>query len=812
MAAPSDGLISKTLDSLVNGVSQQPPSLRIDSQCAEQINLQSRVVEGPRTRPPAEYVARAHTAAIPTAGYHVHFRSRDELTQHVVLIEDGDIRVFNLLTGAEATVNIAAGADAYLAFAGADAQDAFAVISVADFTFIVNREVTVEMSGTVSAARTNEFLVWVTDANPPNDEHNWQQTLGAVSQDKVINMKEPFIAPALAQSLMKEHEAGGTPSNEGIYHVDYFPLWTFVRRGSLIHGLQTSGSFAQIHRPHYAWSDDSYEFISQTTFKFSDLPGSGIDGFLTEIIGEDGNEDGNYWVKYSEDDNAWLESVGPELDNDFDEDTMPHALTQVGPDEFDFGPLTWASREAGDIDTAPEPSFVGREISDISFHKNRLGLFAGENIVLSEAGEFFNFWPTTVATLVDSDPIDVAGTNNRIAPIDFAIPYDQKLYTFSGLAAVQNILVGGDALTTQNAEVVEASAFSSSSKVRPKAAGKGIYFAVERDASTSVIEYTIADLVADGVDIAAHVPTYIPGNVKFLASSQKESMLVLFSEDTPNALYVYSYFFDGPSKKQSSWSRWEFDPSYVILGVEWLSDKLYIVAGRDDGVHIERLDMGRLQHGEFGNRICLDSLYAATGVFTVADGLTRWTLPYEAVDGTFLAILSDADFAADHQQAVAVTSDSDPLVVMAEGDFSAGVAHIGRLYSTEYEFTKPVIFVQGGDTSRGVEPVTQGRLQIRKFKVLVRASGGFEARVTSDEVTTEEELQEPTEFVYLYPEKVTGQGTFGAMVPRPADLFSFDVGMDARYARIKITSTSFRDLTLIAAEWQGFYTARSARL
>ena len=50
------GLINHTISSLYNGISQQPETLRLDSQCKEQINIISSVVDGIYKRPPSEFI------------------------------------------------------------------------------------------------------------------------------------------------------------------------------------------------------------------------------------------------------------------------------------------------------------------------------------------------------------------------------------------------------------------------------------------------------------------------------------------------------------------------------------------------------------------------------------------------------------------------------------------------------------------------------------------------------------------------------------------------------------------------------------
>jgi hypothetical protein len=82
---------------------------------------------------------------------------------------------------------------------------------------------------------------------------------------------------------------------------------------------------------------------------------------------------------------------------------------------FEITEVDWAFRETGDAKTNPEPSiFKGNTpITDLWFRCNRLVLVAGENIVLSQAGDFFNFYLKDFKNVRDSDPIDAAPSSRR---------------------------------------------------------------------------------------------------------------------------------------------------------------------------------------------------------------------------------------------------------------------------------------------------------------------------------------------------------------------------------------------------------------
>jgi hypothetical protein len=709
----------------------------------------------------------------------------------------------------------------YLNIDGDDAATAFAVTSVADYSFIVNKEKVVELSADTTAARINQFMIhWIESGQEAAREwqHNLGEVTGAAGTNELAMPSANTDPGKMIAELIEDIYTGPLGST--------YPLWkTGVKAGVNVLLVQQDDEeldgILSIEPPSYEYSDEVFAFIGLQTQRFSDLPAKAVDNFITEITGADGDEGNNYWVVYDSELNAWVETVAPGIQHAFDAGTMPHTLIQLEsysdstPDVFSFSSQTWANREKGDLDSAPSPSFVGKTITDVFFHKNRLGLLADENVILSEAGEFFNFWSTTVTTIVDSDPIDAASTNNRVALLDHAVPFDHKLYMFSGHGAVQNVLQGGDTLTALSAEVTEASAYPSSTVVKPVASGKSIYFAVDRGVSSSVFDYTVTDNAADAWNLTAHIPTFVPANVTTMSLSPKEDILTMVSADEPYTLYVNSFNYNSRGEKvQNSWSKWEFHETYTILGQGWVGEILYLMVHRFDGLHLEKINVATLTEGALDYRVHLDSLVELTGVYTATDNKTRWTMPYyvNSVFGDYRVVMSGAD----HDDNLGKVIDlqyqaASNRILYTEGDYSAATAHIGRVYEWRYEFTKPVITAPD-ESGQKVVSVTQGRLQIARFKVLCKSAAGFSARVSSSEVNPNEVTVAEADYLYHFPGKILNASTVSPIHPCPVSEFRFDVAMESTYARIEIFGDSHLPFTLVGAEWEGVYSVRSSRV
>jgi hypothetical protein len=126
----------------------------------------------------------------------------------------------------------------------------------------------------------------------------------------------------------------------------------------------------------------------------------------------------------------WKETKKSGMRNSFDADTMPHTLRRESDGTFTFAPIIWSDRTIGDEDTAPEPSFIGKVINDVFFHKNRLGFVGGESVVLSAIDDYFNFWPMTSLEILDDDPIDVTIPTTGVDAILWAIPHRADVLAF----------------------------------------------------------------------------------------------------------------------------------------------------------------------------------------------------------------------------------------------------------------------------------------------------------------------------------------------------------------------------------------------
>ena len=610
-------LVSKNIPNLINGVSQQPAALRLESQGEVQENGFSDVVDGLKKRPPTKFLKQlkclsgassnistnlnarsdyVNLSGLETAFFHTYKRSDDE-QYHVIITSLKKVHVYdiagnlryqsghgswlangNAIANSNNTDNIAA--TAYLPTTPSDITST----SVADATFIVNKGKTVsEPSSPVGLLSHNErsALIYLKAVNygrkytvridgtgnslaTADYTTSKQITTVDSNDDQTIN-SDVLKTSTVINDLRSLSVTGGTITKSPTTHNEepYF----------IVEANSTFGDF------DIKVTDDDGG-VNLKAFKgnaksFTDLPNQCENGYILGVVGDNQKKEDDFYVKFEGTGGSgyWKECVVPNTNNGFDLATMPHQLRQNADLSFTFGQGTWNNRVCGDENTNPFPSFVGNKITDIFFHRNRLGVLAGENVIFSEASGYYNFFRTTVRTLLDSDPIDVAVSQNEVSELKAAVPIQDNLLLFSNLN--QFTLSASQLLTPAEVTVDQSTKYECDLTTSPVGAGNSVFFATKSGSYAGVREFFTRDdtEIKDAVDITSHVPEYLTGNIREFAASSNEDMLVALTTSNKKECYVYKWYNSSQERLQSSWSKWTFSKS--IASVAFNNADLY---------------------------------------------------------------------------------------------------------------------------------------------------------------------------------------------------------------------------------------------
>ena len=805
-------LISSSIPNLINGVSQQPAALRLASQCEQMVNCMPSPVEGLKKRPPAQHVAKLFSGSAGTGRPFTTIVDRDGVIRYMILIQDNAIKVFGL-DGSAKTVTTPDGTS-YLDIAG-EPSSTFRVASVADYTFIVNREKTVAMSATTSPTWGTKSMVFIKSADYATTYSITVNSTTVTYTTAAAGGSVPStvdIATNLRNSLASA--LGGT--------------WTITASEYIVRIVKNDGA-------DYTLSSSDTRIgtatvpIKGSVDAISDLPTKAEHGFIVKIIGAAATGADDYYVKFVANagsgfgNGLWQETVAPGIQYLFDAATMPHVLIRNNDGTFTFQKFTWSGRVAGDAITAPLPSFVGSKIQNANLFRNRLVLLADENVITSAADAYERFWPESVQTVVDSDPIDLSAGSRKINFLMSSLAFADVLLVFSrhGQFRLSSGVSTSGTLSPKTAAITQVTAFEMGDVVDPIIVGRTMYFAVPKAEYNGLREFFLPDAsgpVPTSEEVTSAVPRFLPSNLCSLVATAAEEAVYAVSKDQPRRIYLYKFLFQGDSKLQSAWGYWETNDGKSIIGLDLIDSDLYAVVQYSDGVYLERVvtnpetvDTGTTVEMLVDRKVTEASCSVALTTPSGLDVQSTITLPYPintslsnmAVVGRFYAGNTLA-----HGQVVQILSSTAAGgtggngTLTVRGNLTAAKFYVGELYDMLYEFSTQYLKEQppGG----GMAVIAGPKLQLRTWTILFDKTSSFSIKVTPRNRDT---------MTYPYTGFEIGdqEVSLGGLALRTSK-FRVPVMAQNIEAKIEVVSSSPLPCRLQSAEWEGWYHTRAARL
>jgi len=510
--------------------------------------------------------------------------------------------------------------------------------------------------------------------------------------------------------------------------------------------------------------------------------------------------------------------------------TATNSLTTSGnctvtPAESAYTLPKWGERTVGDLDSAPSPSFIGNKINNVFFFRNRLGFLADDNVILSRAAEFFNFFPETVLSVIDSEPIDVAASHTKVAILRSAVTIEQELILFSD--QTQFVLTSStDNLTPKSANVVVVTEFESDDDAQPVGAGSSIYYLSKRGSFSNIREYVYQrDLVIrESSNITVHVPKLIPSNIFKFAVSTSADVLVCLGTDEPNKLYINRWLYGQQYQKiLNSWSTFTINENRSIKNVDFIGSDLFLVIEEANGTTLEKIPFeNNFTEPNATFEYCLDHKVteATTGVSVAYDSSTdtsTFTVPYRLranmnIVGRYLGSGETSNFV--NQQGTTIplkpgqiisttnTTNGSTATITATGDYRNSKFIIGEPYEMHYRFSQQRLTAGGSGEASG--EFLSGRLQLHHFYIKFEDTGFFKVEVTPENRDTSTH-------------KFTGRflgaasSTIGSV---NLETGSFKVPIMSRADRVNIDvkNDTFLPTKLASAEYEAMFHMRSRRI
>lgn len=789
-------LISQSVKNLKGGISQQPDILRFPEQGAEQINGWSSETEGLQKRPPFIFTKTLGPSYYLEDAPLVHLINRDSVEQYYIVFTGKDVKVFGL-DGSEYIVY----GDVSYAHC-ANPRDDLRMVTVADYTFIVNREKVVQANKdpVYNIREDGECLINIrggqygrTFSIRINNIHVFYKIADGANVSDVEQTDAQWLVRKMAQLLRQ-----GGADEVG---------WTVNEGAGFIHVVTRGDEPITKVEVEDGYGGQLMSAVMHTSQSFTKLPPEAPNGYTVQIVGDTSKTSDEFYVQYDAARKVWKEVAGWGVQKGLNGATMPHAVIRRADGTFGLEALPWDERKCGDMNTNPDPSIVGQKINDVFFFRNRLGFLAGENIVMSRTSKYFSLFPASVANLSDDDPIDVAVSHNRISTLKYAVPFSEELLLWSDQA--QFVLSAQGILSPKTVELNLTTEFDVSDTARPYGIGRGVYFASPRASYTSLNRYyAVQDVssVKSAEDMSAHVPSYIPNGVFSIRGSSTENYVSVLTSSAPSKIFLYKFLYLNEEIAQQSWSHWELGPNVTVLACDSIGSTMYLLLRNQSHTWMARAHFTKnsIDYPEEPYRIYIDNKLEITIPEGSYDDDTYETVIYPShfygmknYLGKFYVVSMDGKVTG-FDEPQGGWPDGEPRLVL-NGNREGERVYIGLAIDFRYVFSKFLIKKTSDDGSMATEDI--GRLQLRRAWVNYEDSGAFVVEV------------ENTSRLFSY--DMSG-ARLGSNDLRAGGLnvgtgqFRFPVSGNAKLNEVRIISDHTTPLNIIGCGWEGNYLRRTS--
>lgn len=659
MASRNSNLITHTIPNLVAGVSQQFTEARFETQVEEMENCVPSIARGVIRRNPVSVVTSSYTSLTDSSFVYSYDRGTGTEQYNIELTGDGNWYVHNINTGAL----ISSGYNSYFTLpAGSIAKYSFRAVTIGDYTFIVNTTKTVEMNPITSAqsgenldALNKRMIYWIkktttvqTQAKASTtNEVNANNVVTASATDTGVRLEGytytlAYPGWAGVVDAVKDNR-DGEAQLERITSVE---IATYMASKSAL--LSSSESFVYSDNANYAWEyDDTFGkeaslLIHKSVKNAADLPSTMPINFdkIVRVSGAFSSEYDDYYMKYDASAQEWSETVAPNIKTELNISTMPHvivrkdlstficsaydetSLTAAGLSAEDVG---WKTKVAGDDLTIQNPSFIGKEIINIFFHKNRLGFLTKDSIALSETGNYGNYFGTTVQSLPDDDPIDLIVATTDVTVLRDAVSTAGVLILFSDDS--QFTLTSGGALTPASATINTASNYTYNSNA--KAIANKVYFISESGGYSQLFAYRLTEglQTTEADHLTAHIPSYLPKNISKVVGHSTLGYVFMTSVLEPKTVFVLNTTTKAGQDVQNAFHKWTFD--FEVVHIDIINNELILV-GIDNGT-TKLYTMSLEVPGDISSTVYLD---AGSDVYTSKLTLSKFHVKDANGNGT----------------------------------------------------------------------------------------------------------------------------------------------------------------------------------
>jgi hypothetical protein len=549
------------------------------------------------------------------------------------------------------------------------------------------------------------------------------------------------------------------------------------------------------------------------------LPSQCSNGYKTRIVNTTDVEADDMWVVFNTTNSAasgpgvWEETNAPGITYQLDELTMPHQLVRQADGSFTFDPIVWDERVVGDDTTNPLPSFIGEKISSIFFYRNRLGFLSNESVILSKAGDYFNFFATSAQTVTADDPIDVTATSTRPVTLSYVQATNVGLLLFGRNEQFLLSTDATDVLSPQTANISTFSKYECDPNLEAVSLGSTVTFLSKTALYTRLFEFSRirSDMPPSAANLTTTVSEYIPATVDNFIACPALSLLSI-AQTGSSTVHQYRFLQNGDERDVNTWYKWNL--SGTLLDQFFENSTYYAVVSNGTKVSVNSFDLTQaseqgyltLPSGEKTD-VCLDMFTINPyRTYNSNTGLTKVYLPYDNYTGKQLSVVLLGSYigitSTTSDQSVGailyptVKGTSGAYYVELTGDYRGRDLIIGYTYEMLVELPK---FYFGQQQDKTWKADTTAELIIHRLKIFTGLSGPVSYKI---DITGRDEWVNVINVTLPY-QYVLNNVNLSAENTHVVPIFQRNKNL-----RIRIVGDTPFPVSLLGCTWEGLYKRR----
>jgi hypothetical protein len=574
--------VSQRIPNFIGGVSQQADEKMLLGQVKDALNCYPDITLGMLKRPGGKFLGRLASITANTANTAAWFSMfRDNQEKYIATISSAGVpRVWNLLTGLAGTITYPSGKQAAIeSYLTATDYRSIKTLTINDFTYIVNSEkvVTAKAAPSWNAKRQATIIV-------SGIEHDNVYSVTIGGSTFTYTAPSSNSGKLLISTVMTGISNAITSGFATKTIIDNTIYLTFSSDTNVSGFAGGTGKDLRVFQD----SVDTFSRLPEQAkhnqvVKINNTTAS-QDDFYLKFIADDGNSGKGYWE----------ETVAPNVSTGINEATMPVALirTSVSPLTFRATfldgsetinnlPLLWEPRLVGDEESNTHPSFVNNTIQDIFLFNNRLGFLTEDNVSMSQAGDYYNFYHKSATTVAASDPIDLSCASIKPAIVRSVVPVTQGLLLFSDS---QQFLMEAEngAWTPANCTISTIANYECDRYLKPVDLGSTVLYVSRNQSWSRAFEIFVrgqreTPTVSETTKI---VPEWMPQGITDAVGSAQNGLWIA-SNRTSTYMYLHRFYDLGDERAMASWVRWLLPSNVIHTAIQ--NDILYVLTSGTEG-------------------------------------------------------------------------------------------------------------------------------------------------------------------------------------------------------------------------------------